>query len=133
MSATLLDGKKLAAEMRAEIARQVADLKADRGVTPGLGVILIGTDPASTSYVTAKERACEEAGMFSLDVRVPAETTQEEALALVCRMNDDPRVHGILVRAPLPRHIDEAAVINAIAPKRCGRLHPGECRPHDDR
>ena len=68
MSATLLDGKKLAAEMRAEIARQVADLKADRGVTPGLGVILIGTDPASTSYVTAKERACEEAGADALSM-----------------------------------------------------------------
>ena len=144
MSATLLDGKKLAADMRADIARQVAELKASCGVTPGLGVILIGADPASTSYVTAKERACEEAGMFSLDVRVPAETTQEEALALVRRMNDDPRVHGILVQLPLPRHIDEAAVINAIAPEKdvdgftpvnVGRMMIGEscflpCTPH---
>ncbi len=118
MSAKILDGKKLAAEMRADIAAQVAELKERCGVTPGLGVILIGSDPASTSYVTAKERACEEAGMYSQDVRVPEETTQEEALALVEKMNQDPRVHGILVQLPLPRHIDEDAVINAIAPEK---------------
>lgn len=116
MPATILDGKQLAANMRADIAKQVADLKATRGITPGLGVILIGLDPASTSYVTAKEKACEEAGMHSEDVRVPAEATQAEALALVQKMNADPRIHGILVQLPLPKHIDEAAVINAIAP-----------------
>jgi len=144
MSATILDGKQLAAEMRADIARQVAALKAERGVTPGLGVILIGADPASTSYVTAKEKACEEAGMYSQDVRVPAETTQAEALELVRRMNADPRIHGILVQLPLPRHIDEGAVINAIAPEKdvdgftpvnVGRMMIGEtcflpCTPH---
>jgi methylenetetrahydrofolate dehydrogenase (NADP+)/methenyltetrahydrofolate cyclohydrolase len=118
MQATILDGKKLAADMRADIAAQVAELKAERGVTPGLGVILIGADPASASYVAAKEKACEEAGMYSQDVRVPAETTQEEALALVAKMNADPRVHGILVQLPLPKHIAEAAVINAIAPEK---------------
>ncbi len=118
MSATLLDGKQLAADMRADIARQVAQLQAEKGVRPGLGVILIGADPASTSYVTAKERACEEAGMYSQDVRVPATTTQEEALALVRQMNADPRVHGILVQLPLPKHIDEGAVIDAIAPEK---------------
>ena len=144
MSATILDGKQLAADMRADIASQVARLKAERGVTPGLGVILIGADPASTSYVTAKEKACEEAGMYSQDVRVPAETTQEEALALVRRMNADPRIHGILVQLPLPKHIDEGAVINAIAPEKdvdgftpvnVGRMMIGEtcflpCTPH---
>ena len=144
MSATILDGKQLAADMRADIARQVAELKAECGVTPGLGVILIGADPASTSYVTAKEKACAEAGMYSQDVRVPAETTQEEALALVRKMNADPRIHGILVQLPLPRHIDEAAVINAIAPEKdvdgftpvnVGRMMIGEtcflpCTPH---
>jgi methylenetetrahydrofolate dehydrogenase (NADP+)/methenyltetrahydrofolate cyclohydrolase len=118
MPATILDGKQLAANMRADIAKQVAELKAKRGITPGLGVILIGVDPASTSYVTAKEKACEEAGMHSEDVRVPATTTQEEALALVQKMNADPRIHGILVQLPLPKHIDEAAVINAIAPEK---------------
>ena len=144
MSATILDGKQLAADMRADIATQVATLKSARGVTPGLGVILIGADPASTSYVTAKEKACEEAGMYSQDVRVPAETTQEEALALVRRMNADPRIHGILVQLPLPKHIDEGAVINAIAPEKdvdgftpvnVGRMMIGEtcflpCTPH---
>ena len=118
MPANILDGKQLAANMRADIAKQVADLKAKQGITPGLGVILIGVDPASTSYVTAKEKACEEAGMHSEDVRVPAETTQEEALNLVRKMNADPRIHGILVQLPLPKHIDEAAVINAIAPEK---------------
>jgi methylenetetrahydrofolate dehydrogenase (NADP+)/methenyltetrahydrofolate cyclohydrolase len=144
MSATILDGKQLAADMRADIATQVAKLKAETGVTPGLGVILIGMDPASTSYVTAKERACEEAGMYSQDVRVPATTTQDEALALVRRMNADPRVHGILVQLPLPKHIDESAVINAISPEKdvdgftpinVGRMMIGDrcflpCTPH---
>jgi len=144
MSATILDGKKLAADMRADIANQVAKLKAASGVTPGLGVILIGLDPASTSYVTAKEKACEEAGMYSQDVRVPAETTQAEALALVQQMNADPRIHGILVQLPLPKHINESAVINAIAPEKdvdgftpvnVGRMMIGEtcylpCTPH---
>jgi len=118
MPAKILDGKQLAATLRTDIAKQVAELKAKHQITPGLGVILIGADPASTSYVTAKEKACEEAGMYSEDVRVPAETTQTEALALVQKMNADPRIHGILVQLPLPKHIDEAAVINAIAPEK---------------
>ncbi len=144
MSATILDGKQLAADMRADIARQVAKLTLDTGVIPGLGVILIGADPASTSYVTAKEKACVEAGMYSQDVRVPAETTQKEALSLVCRMNADSRIHGILVQLPLPKHIDETAVINAIVPEKdvdgftpvnIGRMIVGEtcflpCTPH---
>jgi len=144
MSATILDGKKLAADMRADIATQVARLKAQSGVTPGLGVILIGADPASISYVTGKEKACATAGMYSQDVRVPAETTQEEALALVRKMNADPRIHGILVQLPLPKHIDESAVIDAIAPEKdvdgftpvnVGRMMIGEtcflpCTPH---
>jgi len=130
--------------MRADIATQVARLKAQSGVTPGLGVILIGADPASISYVTGKEKACATAGMYSQDVRVPAETTQEEALALVRKMNADPRIHGILVQLPLPKHIDESAVIDAIAPEKdvdgftpvnVGRMMIGEtcflpCTPH---
>jgi len=118
MHSKLLDGKQLASDLRADIALQVAAFKNETGIVPGLGVILIGADPASTSYVTAKEKACAEAGMHSQDVRVPAETTQEEALALVRRMNADPRIHGILVQLPLPKHIDESAVINAIAPEK---------------
>lgn len=144
MSATVIDGKKLAADMRADIARQVAELLAKHGVVPGLGVLLIGADPASASYVTAKEKACEEAGIYSLDVRLPAETTEAEALEQVRLMNDDPRVHGILVQLPLPKHIDEGAVINAITPEKdvdgftpvnVGRMVIGErcflpCTPH---
>jgi len=130
--------------MRADIAAQVAELKASHGVIPGLGVILIGADPASISYVTAKEKACEEAGIFSQSIRVPAETTQDEALAFVRQMNADPRIHGILVQLPLPKHISEEAVINAIAPEKdvdgftpvnVGRMMIGEtcflpCTPH---
>ena len=116
MSAIIIDGKQAAAEMRVEIARQVAELKTSAGVTPGLGVILVGQDPASASYVTAKEKACAEAGMFSEDRRLPPDISQSDLLAEVGRMNADPRIHGILVQLPLPRHIDEKAVINAIAP-----------------
>ncbi len=118
MSATVIDGKQLAADMRAEIARQVAELRVKHNLVPGLGVMLIGADPASASYVAAKEKACAEAGIFSLDVRLPEATTQAEALERVRAMNADVRVHGILVQLPLPRHIDESAVINAIAPEK---------------
>jgi len=144
MPAEILDGKALAATMRADIAAQVAALKAECGITPGLGVILIGLDPASLSYVTAKEKACEEAGMYSQSIRVPAETTQDEALARIAAMNADPRIHGILVQLPLPKHIDETAVTNAIIPEKdvdgftpvnVGRMVIGEtsflpCTPH---
>ena len=144
MTATLLDGKALASTLRADIAAQVATLKAAHGITPGLGVILIGADPASLSYVTAKEKACEEAGMYSQTLRIPAETTQDEALALIAAMNADPRIHGILVQLPLPKHIDETAVTNAIIPEKdvdgftpvnVGRMVIGEtcflpCTPH---
>ena len=116
MSAIIIDGKQAAAEMRVEIARQVAELQASAGVTPGLGVILVGQDPASASYVTAKEKACAEAGMFSEDRRLSPDISQADLLAEVGRMNADPRIHGILVQLPLPRHIDEKAVINAIVP-----------------
>ncbi|MDD4102697.1 MAG: bifunctional methylenetetrahydrofolate dehydrogenase/methenyltetrahydrofolate cyclohydrolase FolD, partial [Kiritimatiellae bacterium] len=140
----VIDGKQLAADMRADIARQVEELREKNNVVPGLGVMLIGADPASASYVTAKEKACEEAGIFSLDVRLPVETTQAEALERVREMNADPRVHGILVQLPLPKHIDESAVINAIAPEKdvdgftpvnVGRMVIGEtcflpCTPH---
>jgi methylenetetrahydrofolate dehydrogenase (NADP+)/methenyltetrahydrofolate cyclohydrolase len=118
MSAQIIDGKAVAAELRAEIARQVADLKASKHVTPGLGVILVGDNPASKSYVTAKEKALAEAGMLSDDHRLPEGTSQADLLALVQRMNADPRIHGILVQLPLPKHIDEQAVIAAIAPEK---------------
>ena len=144
MAATIIDGKRMAAEMRAEIANQVNDLRTTLNVTPGLGVILVGQDPASASYVTAKERACAEAGIFSDDQRLPQTISQNALLAQIARMNADPRIHGILVQLPLPPHIDETAVINAIAPEKdvdgftpvnIGRLLTGgpcylPCTPH---
>lgn len=144
MSARIIDGKQISADIRQELLEETGRLRAERGVTPGLAVILVGEDPASQSYVTAKERACHETGIFSDDNRLPASTTQEELLALIAEKNADPRIHGILVQLPLPRHIDTDAVIAAISPEKdvdgfspisLGRLMLGQptfisCTPH---
>jgi len=114
----LIDGKELARNLRGEIAAGVAVLKSEKGVTPGLAVILVGDNPASVSYVTAKEKACTEAGMLSREIRLPAETTEDELVALVKKLNDDPEIHGILVQLPVPKHIRDKAVIDAIAPEK---------------
>jgi methylenetetrahydrofolate dehydrogenase (NADP+)/methenyltetrahydrofolate cyclohydrolase len=143
MAAKIIDGKQVAADMRAELKAQVAQLKT-QGVVPGLGVILVGDDPASRSYVTAKERACEEIGLHSDDNRLPADTTQEDLLALVRKMNADPKINGILVQLPLPKHLDEDEVLLAIDPDKdvdgfhpvsVGRMVVGQksflsCTPH---
>ena len=140
----IVDGKKLAANMRAEIAERTAKLKAERGVTPGLAVILVGENPASVSYVTAKEKACAEAGMYSREIRLPATVEEDELLNEIRRLNDDPAIHGILVQLPLPKGFDEKKVINAISPEKdvdgftpvnVGRMLIGErcflpCTPH---
>ncbi|MBR1588461.1 MAG: bifunctional 5,10-methylene-tetrahydrofolate dehydrogenase/5,10-methylene-tetrahydrofolate cyclohydrolase [Kiritimatiellae bacterium] len=118
MSAYVIDGKKLAAETRAEIAAGVAALRAERGVTPGLAVILVGENPASVSYVTAKEKAAREAGMYSREIRLPAAATESEVLAQVRALDEDPAIHGILVQLPLPKGISEKKVIDAIAPEK---------------
>ncbi len=118
MGATLIDGKKLAADTRAEIAAGVAALKAEKGVTPGLAVILVGENPASISYVTAKEKACQEAGMYSREIRLPAETPEEKLIETVKALNADPAIHGILVQLPLPKGFSEKKVIDAIAPEK---------------
>jgi methylenetetrahydrofolate dehydrogenase (NADP+)/methenyltetrahydrofolate cyclohydrolase len=124
MTAQIIDGKQVAAEMRAELKEKVAELKT-KGVTPGLAVVLVGEDPASKSYVTAKERACEEIGIFSDDNRLPAETTEEDLLALIDKLNKDPKINGILVQLPLPKHIDEDKVLLAINPaKDVDGFHP---------
>lgn len=139
-----IDGKQLAANLRTEIAAGTAQLKAEKGVTPGLAVILVGDNPASVSYVTAKERACHEAGMLSREIRLPAETTEEELVALVHELNADVAIDGILVQLPVPKHIREKAVIDAIVPEKdvdgftpvnVGRMMIGEdcflpCTPH---
>ena len=101
MTAKIIDGKQISADMRAELKQEVARLK-KKGVVPGLGVILVGEDPASKSYVTAKEQTCEELGIYSDDNRLPEETTQKELLAQVEKMNKDPKINGILVQLPLP-------------------------------
>ena len=117
MSAEIIDGKKLAAQFRAELKEKVAKLTAE-GTVPGLAVILVGDNPASRSYVTAKEKACAEIGIYSSDNRLPENTTQEELLALIERLNNDDKIHGILVQLPLPRHIDEDKVLLAIRPEK---------------
>lgn len=143
MSARIIDGKQMASDIREELKAVVSEMKR-HGVTPGLGVILVGEDPASSSYVTAKERACEEIGVFSDDNRIPADTTQAELLELIGRMNRDERIDGILVQLPLPRHIDESAALLAVSPEKdvdgfhpvnVGRMVLGEkaflpCTPH---
>jgi methylenetetrahydrofolate dehydrogenase (NADP+)/methenyltetrahydrofolate cyclohydrolase len=124
MAATIIDGKQIAADMRAELKKEIAKLKED-GIVPGLGVILVGDDPASRSYVTAKERTCEELGIFSDDNRLPEDVTQEDLLALVEKMNNDPKINGILVQLPLPKHRDESEVLLAINPdKDVDGFHP---------
>lgn len=140
----VIDGKALAASLRAEIAKGVDELKTAKGVTPGLAVILVGDNPASVSYVTAKEKACREAGIASREIRLPAETSEADLLALVRELNSDAAVHGILVQLPLPKHIGEKSVIDSIAPEKdvdgftpvnVGRMMIGEecflpCTPH---
>jgi methylenetetrahydrofolate dehydrogenase (NADP+)/methenyltetrahydrofolate cyclohydrolase len=117
MTAKIIDGKQIAAQMREELKQKVAQLKT-KGITPGLAVILVGEDPASKSYVTAKEKACEEIGMYSSDNRLPASTGQTEVMALIEELNHDPKIHGILVQLPLPKQINEDTVLLAIDPKK---------------
>lgn len=116
--ATIIDGKAIAAELRAKVATEVAELKVKHGITPGLAVVLVGNDPASEIYVSSKGKMCKEAGMASFDHRMPESTTQAQLVARVEELNRDPGVHGILVQLPLPKHINESSVINAIAPEK---------------
>ena len=143
MAAKIIDGKQVAADMRAELKEKVAKLK-DRGIVPGLAVVLVGEDPASKSYVTAKERACEEIGIFSDDNRLPADTSQEDLMTLVEKLNNDPKINGILVQLPLPKHLNESEVLLKINPDKdvdgfhpvnVGKMVVGEkaflpCTPH---
>jgi methylenetetrahydrofolate dehydrogenase (NADP+)/methenyltetrahydrofolate cyclohydrolase len=125
VTARIVDGKAIAAQLRAEVARAVARLAAEHGLTPGLAVVLIGSDPASEVYVRSKSQAVQEAGMRSFDHRLPETTAEAELLALVARLNSDPAVHGILVQLPLPRQIDAQKVLTAIDPgKDVDGFHP---------
>ncbi len=115
--AQIIDGKAIAKEIRARIKDETAELK-KCDVTPGLAVVLVGDDPASRVYVTMKEKACAEAGIFSDEHKLPAETSEEQLLELVAQLNADERIDGILVQLPLPGHIDESKVLEAISPKK---------------
>jgi methylenetetrahydrofolate dehydrogenase (NADP+)/methenyltetrahydrofolate cyclohydrolase len=143
MTAQIIDGKAIAAKRRAQAAERVKEL-AELGVTPGLAVVIVGEDPASQVYVRMKEKACEEVGVYSEKHELPADTTQDELLALVRELNGREEIDGILVQLPLPDHMDEDAVIDAISPEKdvdgfhpisVGRLVIGKdafqpCTPH---
>lgn len=117
MTPTLIDGKKVAADVRARLVAEIEELKA-AGHTPGLAVVLVGEDPASQVYVGSKVKACAELGIYSQKWALPAETTQEELVQLIHQLNADDRIHGILVQSPPPPHIDEEAVILNIDPRK---------------
>jgi len=124
MSATIIDGKAIGQKIREDAKRRTAVLR-ERGIIPCLAVILAGEDPASLSYVGAKEKALAEAGMESRDFRLPASVSEAELFALIAKLNQEEKVHGILVQLPLPKHIKEDHVINAIDPsKDVDGLHP---------
>lgn len=116
MTATILDGKALAERERERIGAEVAALKQAHGVTPGLAAVLVGEDPASQVYVNMKHKACEKAGMYSRQVKLDADTSEADLLALVAELNEDDAIHGILVQLPVPDHIDPRKVQEAIAP-----------------
>jgi methylenetetrahydrofolate dehydrogenase (NADP+)/methenyltetrahydrofolate cyclohydrolase len=125
MVAEIISGKDVAAAIRAELSREVAELKQKHHIVPGLATVLVGENPASVSYVTAKGKACEELGMRSHQYTLVAQTSQEELLDLVDQLNHDPEVHGILVQLPLPKHIDESKVLYALDPdKDVDGFHP---------
>lgn len=144
MSATILNGKEFAAKWHEEARAGARELKEKYGKVPGLGVILVGDNPASVSYVTAKEKACADDGFTSREIRLPGDSTEEEVIARVKELNEDDSIHGILVQLPLPRHISENAVIDAISPEKdvdgftpvnIGRMMIGQdaflpCTPH---
>ena len=116
MTASIIDGKAFAATVREKVAAHVAALKADHGITPGLAVVLVGEDPASQVYVRSKGKQTVEVGMNSFEHKLDVDTSEEDLLALIAKLNADPAVHGILVQLPLPGHLDEDLVINSIEP-----------------
>lgn len=115
MKAKLIDGKAVSAQLRETLKQEVAAL-AEKGITPGLAVVIVGQDSASRVYVNNKKKACAELGIYSEEHALPAETTQEELLALVRQLNERPEISGILVQLPLPKHLDEKLVIETISP-----------------
>lgn len=144
MAAKIISGKEISREIREELKKEVRELKEKHGVTPGLVTILVGDNPASVSYVTAKQKAAHDLGFYSVQDNQPEDISEEALLALIKKYNEDPQIHGILVQLPLPRHIDERKVIHAIDPRKdvdgfhpvnVGKMVIGEpcflpCTPH---
>lgn len=116
MTAKIIDGKAFAANVRGQVATHIANLKRDHQITPGLAVVLVGEDPASEVYVRSKGKKTLEAGMKSVEEKLPADTSQDTLLSIIHRLNQDDTIHGILVQLPLPDHLDSDLVINAIDP-----------------
>lgn len=143
MAAQIIDGKKVSADIKEKLKKEIEELKT-KGITPGLSVVLIGENPASKKYVSSKEKTCESLGIRSTGHKLPESTTQEELLKLIDDLNNNPEVHGILVQLPLPKHLNEKEVMYRIAPEKdvdgfgpdsLGRLmldEPGfvPCTPH---
>ena len=144
MTAQIISGTEIARQIREELAREIAELKEKHNLIPGLATVLIGEDPASQVYVGQKEKTSLALGIYSERHDLPAETTQKDLMALVDKLNQDPKIHGILVQLPLPKHLDETEVLYAINPKKdvdgfhpvnVGKLMIGEpdylpCTPH---
>ena len=123
--AEIINGKLVSSETRAKIAEEVAAFKAEMGVTPGLAVVIVGNNPASLVYVRNKGKACAEVGMHSVEIALPEETTEAELLERIAELNAESSIHGILVQLPLPKHIDQETIINAISPKKdVDAFHP---------
>ncbi len=144
MTAKIISGTEIARQIREEIKQEIAELKAKYDLIPGLATVLVGDDPASKVYVGGKEKACQELGIYSERHDIPGNSTEEQVLSLVQRLNDNPKIHGILVQLPMPKHINEAKVLYAINPNKdvdgfhpvsLGKLMIGEpdfipCTPH---
>jgi methylenetetrahydrofolate dehydrogenase (NADP+)/methenyltetrahydrofolate cyclohydrolase len=125
MTARIIDGKVIASELRARVAAEVARIRRDHQLTPGLAVVLVGSDPASEVYVRSKHKQTQEAGMASFEYKLPADVAQSDVLALIAQLNRDASVHGILVQLPLPKTLDTETIINAVDPaKDVDGLHP---------
>ncbi|MBE7013880.1 MAG: bifunctional methylenetetrahydrofolate dehydrogenase/methenyltetrahydrofolate cyclohydrolase FolD [Ruminococcaceae bacterium] len=124
MKAQIINGKQVSQNIKERIKKEVSELK-DKGIVPGLAVVIVGDDPASRVYVNSKKKACEELGMYSVEYALSSDTTQKELIDLVNKLNDDEKINGILVQLPLPKHLDEKLVINTIKPEKdVDAFHP---------
>jgi methylenetetrahydrofolate dehydrogenase (NADP+)/methenyltetrahydrofolate cyclohydrolase len=125
LAAEIIDGKRIAEEIKREVVAAVRDLQSRYGIVPGLGAVIVGDYPASQVYVNMKRKACDEVGMFSQTTKLQANATREDVLATIDRLNADARIHGILVQLPIPEHLDEFEVVKQISPEKdIDGLHP---------